>query len=381
MLFPLIKPDQDFAIWAVVLGIAAFGFWCERFAWGRKYTGVMLLITLGIVLSNLRIIPTSAPVYDMVWKYLVPAAIPLLLFRANLKRILLESGPTLVAFLVATVGVVAGVLTGVAVITLGDAEAQLAGVFAGTYIGGSINFAGVSQAVGFQQGDYLTAAIAADNVATNIHFLVLLAIPGLVWVTRHYPTHHFDAAAAGEDIDHSGLHRIANLDIFGLIAALALAFGLAALGNYIAGAIGAPQVAILIITVLALLVGVLAPGLVDKLSGDYEAGNVLMFIFLATIGASADIFVLIGLAPILFLFAMIIVTVHMIILFIAGKFMKLDIAELIVASCATIGGPASAAALASAKGWRELVTPGVLVGSLGYAIGTFIGVGLFEWLS
>ena len=46
---------------AVVL---RFGFWCERFPWGRKYSGVMLLITAAIVLANLRIIPTVAPVYD-----------------------------------------------------------------------------------------------------------------------------------------------------------------------------------------------------------------------------------------------------------------------------------------------------------------------------
>jgi hypothetical protein len=28
--FSLIKPDQDFAVWAVLFGLAAFGFWCER---------------------------------------------------------------------------------------------------------------------------------------------------------------------------------------------------------------------------------------------------------------------------------------------------------------------------------------------------------------
>ena len=49
MSLPLIGPDQDFAIWAVLIGLAGFGFWCERFPWGRKYSGVMLLITAAIV--------------------------------------------------------------------------------------------------------------------------------------------------------------------------------------------------------------------------------------------------------------------------------------------------------------------------------------------
>jgi uncharacterized membrane protein len=100
MSLPLIGPEQDFAIWAVLIALAGFGFWCERFPWGRKYSGVMLLITAAIVLANLRIIPTAAPVYDVVWDYLVPIAIPLLLFHADLKRIFKESGPTLIAFII-----------------------------------------------------------------------------------------------------------------------------------------------------------------------------------------------------------------------------------------------------------------------------------------
>ena len=64
MTFPLIGPEQDFALWSILIALAGFGFWCERYSWGRKYSGVMLLITAAIVLANLRIIPTSAPAYD-----------------------------------------------------------------------------------------------------------------------------------------------------------------------------------------------------------------------------------------------------------------------------------------------------------------------------
>ena len=92
MTFPLIGPEQDFALWAILIALAAFGFWCERYPWGRKYSGVMLLIGLAIVLANLKIIPTTAPAYDAVWNYIVPIAIPLLLFEADLKRIVRESG-------------------------------------------------------------------------------------------------------------------------------------------------------------------------------------------------------------------------------------------------------------------------------------------------
>ena len=152
MTLPPIGPDQDFALWAVLIALAGFGFWCERFPWGRKYSGVMLLITAAIVLANLKIIPTSAPTYDVVWDYLVPIAIPLLLFQADLKRIVQESGPTLLAFVIGGAAVVAGTLIGVSLLDLGPDEAELAGIFTGTYIGGSLNFAAVAQASGMQDG-------------------------------------------------------------------------------------------------------------------------------------------------------------------------------------------------------------------------------------
>lgn len=379
MTLPLIGPEQDFALWAVLIGLAAFGFWSERRPFGRKYSGVLLLITAAIVLSNLRIIPTAAPAYDVVWEYLVPVAIPLLLFQADIGRIVREAGPTLIAFLVGGASVVAGSVLGVFLLDLGAGEAELAGIFTGTYIGGSLNFAAVAEASGFRDGNVLTASVAADNVVTNLHFLLIISLPGIAWIARGYPSAHIEAAKTGSQAGAT-MHRIADLDVPGLLMSLTLAFALAALGKLVAAAGGRPEYAILVTTGLALLLASLLPAQVAKLSGHTEAGNVLMFIFLASIGASADIWVLIELAPVLFVFASIIIVVHLVVLFGVGRLMKLDLAELIMASAVCIGGPSSAAAIASAKGWRDLMIPGVLAGSLGYAIGSFIGITVVEWL-
>ena len=379
MSLPLIGPDQDFTIWAVLIALAGFGFWSERFPWGRKYSGVMLLITAAIVLANLRIIPTVAPVYDVVWDYLVPIAIPLLLFHADLNRIFRESGPTLIAFVIGGASVVAGVLIGVALFDLGPDEAKLAGIFTGTYIGGGLNFAAVAEATGMQNDNMLTAAVAADQVITNLHFLLIILLPGITWFAKRYPTHHMDNAVLF-DAESESVHRIADLDVAGLVMGLALAFALAATGKILADLFGMSDYSILIITVLALIVATAFPRQVEKLSGHHEAGNVLMFIFLASVGAGADIWKLIDIAPILFLFASVIIVVHLVILFAVGKILKLDLAELAMASAVLVGGPASAPALASAKGWRDLLIPGLLLGSLGYAGGSFIGVSVVEWL-
>jgi uncharacterized membrane protein len=380
MSLPLIGPEQDFALWAVLIALAGFGFWCERFPWGRKYSGVMLLITAAIVLANLRIIPTSAPAYDVVWDYLVPIAIPLLLFEADLKRIIRESGPTLIAFVIGSATVVIGVIIGVFLFDLGPKEAELAGIFTGTYIGGGLNFAAVAEATGMQDDSMLAAAIAADQVITNLHFLLIILIPGIAWMAKRYPTHHMDNAVVFDSDSDGAVHQIANLDIAGLLAALTLAFAMAALGKLIADKIGMSGYSILVITLLALMFATFFPKQKEKLSGHREAGNVMMFIFLGSLGAGADIWKLVEIAPILFLFATVIITVHLVILFAVGKLFNLDLAELAMASAVCIGGPSSAPALASAKGWRDLLIPGLLLGSLGYAVGSFIGVSVVEML-
>ena len=45
-----------------------------------------------------------------------------------------------------------------------------------------------------------------------------------------------------------------------------------------------------------------------------------------------------------------------------------------MASLANIGGPTGAAAIAVSKGWTKLVGPSILVGTLGYVIGTYLGL-------
>ena len=375
-----VSPDNDFAIWAALIGIAAFGFWCERRPIGRKYSGVMLLITLAIVLSNLRVIPTQAPAYDAVWNYLVPIAIPLLLFQADLRRIFRDAGKTLLAFTIGSATVVAGVIIGIALIDLGAHETKLAGIFTGTYIGGSLNFAAVAEVTQFPDPSVLTAAVAADNVITNLHVLTIILLPGIAAVAKLFPTTRTVRSPVG-DAAAAEVHRIADLDVVGLLAALSLAFALAALGAAIAAFFETPHYAILVTTALALAIATFGKRVVRNLSGYSEAGNALLFIFLATIGASADIWLLIETAPILFVFAFVVVATHLVLLLAVGRLLRLELAELCIASAVCVGGPASGPAIAVAKGWRDLVIPSVLAGSFGYAIGSFVGVTVWEWLS
>ena len=123
------------------------------------------------------------------------------------------------------------------------------------------------------------------------------------------------------------------------------------------------------------------PNLVKKFSGDEFAGQIAILIFLGALAASADIWIMMENAPILFAFVWIIIGVHLLFVFTVGRLFNLDLAEIVIGSIACIGGAATAGPLARAKGWNDLVVPGILVGTLGYSIGTFLGFGFFEYLS
>ena len=62
-------------------------------------SAAIVSILAGLAASNLGILPFEAPAYSVVMDFLLPVAVPLLLFRADLRRIFRSTGTLLVVFL------------------------------------------------------------------------------------------------------------------------------------------------------------------------------------------------------------------------------------------------------------------------------------------
>lgn len=373
-----LSPDNHWALWAVLLCAAAFGLWAERTKWGAKLSGAVLAIGCTFVLSNLGLIPADAPAYGVVWGYVVPLAIPLLLLNADLKRILKESGPTLLAFLAGGVGTVIGTVVAFHTIPLGPEGHKLAGIFCATYIGGSVNYMAASQALDLQSGDLLTAGMAADNLVMTLYFLLLFALPSIGSLRRRYADRGYESSKTPLESSEAQPKAFVPMQA---AAALALAAVLCAVGFGIEGIIGWTGSGILIITALAVALASLFPQHIGTLTGSRELGTILMMIFFGALGASANIGVVLKQGPILFVFAAVILLVHLVILLVSAKLMRLDLIEVVIASNANMGGPTTAAAMAVARGWQALVTPAILCGTLGYAVATFVGTAVGLWLA
>ena len=390
----LIPADNNLAVMAALFAIAATAFLLEKTRIGALVTGTVSAIFIAILAANLRIIPSSAPAYDFVWTYFVPVLIPLFLMKADLKRIFFETTRMAGAFMLATVGTVAGAIVAFSLVHIGEYEAgtaaadfgsrqaAAAGAFTATYIGGSVNYGALMSSTGLGEADpsFASAMTAVDNLYSGFFLALLAVMPGWAWLARRFaPVDHTQGDGGGAAGDDD-----APITPMSLTLSIAYALIVVAVGSLIADQLdqvwddAGRKWRFAIISVIALVPATAFPGTMGRLRGGYEVGIALSFVFFAMIAAGADVMSLLQQAPVLMLLIGILLVVHAIVVFGAGSLLRLSLPELITASNAAILGATTAPALAAAKGWKDLVTPGVLVGVLGYAIGTPIATAVFE---
>ncbi len=342
--------------------------------WGRPLGAALLVIVFTAVLSNLKLIPSasnSIPLYDAIFKYLAPISIFYLLLGANLKSIRKAGLPMIVLFLIGSLATVIGIVASWYLISpqtvLGNDGKILAGMLTGSYTGGSVNFNAVALTYEFQERGILYAgAIAVDNVITAIWVVVTIALP--VFLRRFFTDRQISSTntiEAKTEKDSITLFSLSWYVFIGLIA-----FLVAELMTQVVPAIPS------IITLSTLGIALAQTSFIAKLKGGHTLGLYLVYLFLAVIGAYCEISSVIALGEIgitLFVFTLAAVLIHGVVIVLLGGFTFRDWDMIAIASQANIGGGTSAIALAETFNRNELILPAILVGTLGNALGTYLG--------
>lgn len=399
---PLISATDPATLWAVIAIGTLTAIWLEqRYRWAARLSGPVIALLLAMILSNTGVMPVKADVYDIVEGWLVPLALPLLLARANFREILRSGRGPLIAFHLACAGTLIGTVVAVLVLRpwLGSpVTEQAAGMMSASYIGGGVNFLAVKASLNVGS-EVSSPLLVADNFVMAGAFVALLGIAGAKWFRARYPHPHIRRAeGAAEDHQHSGTLKRQPVSLFDIAQASALAFGILALASgtqsLVVRAFGdigqagtALQITVAVLankfvhlTGLSLIAATVLARPLSKINGLDELGSWMLLMFLFVIGLPADLWKVLTGTPELFLFCSIIAVFNVGFTLIAGRLLKLNLEELLLAMNATLGGPPTAAAMAVGAGWNRLVLPGLLIGLWGYVIGTPLGIlvaGLF----
>lgn len=385
-----IAPDNHLVLFAVLVAAAALGIWSEHKKWLKQVSGILITMIVMSVLSMTGIVPVASnpkfkvEVYELIFSYFIPLSIPLMLMGSNIRRIIKEGGKLLVAFLIGALGVILGSFLAFYLIDLGQDSGNVAGVISATLIGGSMNFIATGEIMNFSTHPLFSATIAVDNFAANAYILLMFAVPSMKFLTRFFvkpKVENLEVSADGNN-ETSYPITIERIALTVLIAAV-----IAGAGNLIADLIQKiyatrMSTSILFITILAVLIANLFPKSLKKLEDTaFAIGLWMMYIFLAAIGASTNLSDMLQVGPAVLGFYLIIMFFHFIFLLSLSKLFKFDVYEVIISSSANIMGPSVAAPMAASLGQKKLITPAILVGILGYVIGTFIGVTIAMTLS
>ena len=391
---------NDIVLFGLIAGTLGLVFWTasrETGIWKKFYTYVPALLLCyfipGIYNSVGLIDGNASKLYNPIAsRVLLPAALVLLTLTIDLKGVLRLGPKLLVMYIGASLTVMIGAFAAFWLMGVlhpetvaGDTWAGMA-TLAGSWIGGGANMVAMKE-------------VFAVDETTFGQFVVVDVGVGYVWMAILIflagRAEKIDARSGAdtraiEDLkqrlaSYQQQHeRVATLP--DLMVILGIAFGAVGLAHAVAGPASAwfganaqwsrqfslhePFVWIVVLsTLIGLGLSFTRVRTLDG-AGASKIGALLLYILIACIGMQMDIKALAD-RPWLFALGIIWISIHIILLWLLGKAMRVPFFYFAMGSQSNIGGPASAPVVASVF-HPSLAPVGALLGALGYATGTVL---------
>ena len=362
----------------VLSAICGFFFWLEkktRWSLFNSFPPLLFIYMIPLILSNVGVIPNKSPVYDFMSAVVLPLFLVMLMLDVDVGGAIRVMGKGIFVMLFGTLGVVIGAPIGYGIVagTLPPEAWTGFGALAGSWIGGTANMAAVAESVHTPPSMFGLAALA-DNIVYIIWLPIMLNSKKLAGWFNRFTNVPEDRLRLMEQAAKEITQDKGKVEMRHYLYLLAIGFTVA----FIAGELSVyfPVVKpvltgntwkILLITSLA-LVASFTPA--KKIPGSHNLAMALVYLFVANIGAKAEVGRMLGQAPWFIVGAYIWVFIHGGFCLLGAKIFRVDVHTVAISSAANIGGAASAPIVA-AYHKASLVPVSILMALIGYGIGTY----------
>ena len=383
--------SSPIGVLAVLCIIAAFFFLLAQVTKARFFNFVpplLFIYATPVFLSNLTIaghnvIPNQSIIYSGLSQFVLPVFIVLMLIKVNVPAVVKVMGKGVLVMLMGTAGVVIGGVVAYMIVHrwLPEDSWKGFGTLAGSWIGGTANMLATKEMLGASEAQ-LGLAVVADNIIYIVWLPLLLMSRDFADKFNKWARVPADRLAAMDAAAEMHVEEDHAPTMQQYLYLAAVVFGVAAIGHSLAPSIATwiaettPGIAgifsetttrILLVTTIALL---LSTTKVSQLPSSTAIGTALVYIFVAGMGARAEVSGLTD-APAFVLGAFIWIFIHGLFMLAGAWIFRVDVHSVAIASAANIGAAASAPIVA-AHHRPSLVPASILLALLGYALGNYL---------
>ncbi len=372
--------SSEVGVLAMLVGTCAFFFFVEKVTRWKLFNylpPLVFIYLLPVVFSNTGVLPTDSGVYDSIRTFVLPMMLVLLLLKVDVGAAIRVMGRGVFVMLFGTVGVVLGAPISYFLVRrwLSPDAWKAFGTLSGSWIGGTGNMAGVAEMIN-ADGTEFGLAVLGDTAIYMIWLPIMLSSKKMAGWFAKFTNVSADRMKkmelASADLERDDQVPAVQDYLFFVAIALSATW----LGNW--AAVHLPEVdpyvsegtwRILCITTIGIALS-FTP--VRRIPGSHNFAMALVYLFVARMGASADLEGVTEQAIPFLLGALFWIFFHGAFCLLGAKLLHVDVHTAAIASAANIGGAASAPIVA-AHHKESLVPASVLMALVGYAIGNYAG--------
>lgn len=364
----------------IIFAVVAIALWAQKLKICKSLGPALTVIIIGIFLSNLKIVPTSHDIYGVLTGYCIPLSIAIMMLSMDLQQIKKLTKEPLIALLSALISVcimalIFGVIFGSNILE----GWKVAGMFVGTYTGGSSNLTAI--AIGLNtSSSTIASANAADYVIGIPTLIFMFAAPAILKSSKAFnkfwPYHHTEEQLLDVEGDDTELMASKEWSIKDIAWLLAIGFTIVSIATKVATTFLPENFQsagrIILITTLAIITAQVPA--VKKLKGNLDLGLYLSLLFLVTIGFAVDIRGFFGSTFYITLFCFCVIIGCLILHLLITRLFKIRYEYVVLSIVGCIADGPTSALVASSAQWKSLINIGLLMGVLAGACGNYLGI-------